>query len=128
MNRLLPASAVACPVALSLCGGAAAEAQTHPFNFKDVEFTPADQREPAARAFVAQAIQPGASIQAAKSTLEAAGAYCPAVSGGALHCTHSSMQRHPGEDEQDVIWRIDVQGDAAGRVLAATVVRTVSGL
>ena len=38
------------------------------------------------------------------------------------------MQRHPGEDEQDVIWRIDVQGDAAGRVLSATVMRTVSGL
>ena len=38
------------------------------------------------------------------------------------------MQRHPGGDEQDVIWKIDVKGDAVGRVLGATVVRTVSGL
>ena len=76
---------------------------------------------------MSQAIRPGMPMQSARSTLQTAGAYCPAVHGGQLKCFHSSMQRHPGQDEQDVIWKIDVQGDGAGRVMSATVNRTTRG-
>ena len=127
-NISRPVAAAACALLFGVTSSAIAEAQTQPFNFKDVEFMQAEKRVPAARAFLMQAIQPGMPLSLAKATLERAGAFCPSADAGGLHCTHASMQRHPGEDEQDVIWKIDVLGDPAGRVASAAVVRTINGV
>ena len=112
---------------LSLTAAATCGAQIKPFNFNNVEYMPIEQREPAARAFLAQAVPLGTPLPMAKTTLEHAGAFCPAAMNGALHCSYSSMQRHPGEDEQDVIWKIEVQGGGVGRAQTASVTRTIRG-
>jgi hypothetical protein len=102
-------------------------ARDNRFTFDGVEYLSDTEREPTARAFLAQTVQPGMSLEQARRVLQHADAYCPPVTAGVLECMHASMQRPPGHWEQDVIWRIVVQGDGAGRVVSAHVERTVRG-
>jgi hypothetical protein len=110
--------------AASLAAGSAALAQATPFSFKTVEFMAEDQREPAARAFVHDNVQPGMPIDAAIEVLRKAGAFCHPRKGGRVLCTHSSFQRHPFHDLTDVNWTVTVVATPDGRVGSADVVRT----
>jgi hypothetical protein len=107
-----------------LAAGATAAAQAEPFSFKTVEFMAESQREPAARAFVHDAIQPGMPIAAAIQALKTAGAFCHPPKGDRVLCTHSSFQRHPFHDFTDVTWTVTVLAAPDGRVSSAEVVRT----
>lgn len=108
----------------SLAAGSTAAAQAEPFSFKTVEFMAESQREPAARAFVHDNIQPGMPIGAAIQALKTAGAFCHAPKGGRVLCTHSSFQRHPFHDFTDVTWTVTVTTTPDGRVDGADVART----
>ena len=98
-----------------------------PFSFTSVEFMDRDQRLPAAQAFLARNLTPGMPMSAAVTILRRAGTYCHAPRDGVVTCTHSSMQRHPAEDLQDVTWTVKLTPASDGALGLATVSRAVAG-
>jgi hypothetical protein len=128
VNRFV--AAVVGMVTVSFVAGGSVAAHAYKFSFRGVEFMPRDQREPAARAFVAQHAAPGASMNAAIDAIKMAGAHCSYSVGtkDAIVCTASSLQRHPGEDLTDIQWKVIIFPSANGTVDHTAVVRTRSGL
>ena len=102
-------------------------AAPQPFSFHSVEFMDRDQRLPAAQAFVAGNLTPGMPMDGAVMVLRRAGAYCRKPQGGVVSCIHSSMQRHPGQDLQDVTWTVVLTSTPSNTLAAATVSREVAG-
>jgi hypothetical protein len=131
-NSAMISSAKALSAALTILStsGVAtlAHANAPKFTFNAVEYMSSDQREAAAQAFIGQNITAGEPIAVALKTVEQAGAYCHGVSAdGAISCTHSSFERHPGQGFADVTWKVRIIPAADGSVAAATVNRSKTG-
>jgi hypothetical protein len=107
--------------------GSAALAAPASFSFRSVEFLPADQRQPAAEAFMQRTVVQGMPLAQAVAALRSAGAYCHAPRAGVVSCIHASTERHVGHDLTDVIWRIRLTAPQ-GAVTAATLRRTTAGV
>jgi hypothetical protein len=112
---------------ISLAIGSSALAQAGSFSFKSVEFMNADQREPAAKAFIHDNVQPGMPLKDAIHVVKKAGALCHAPKDGQVLCTHSSLQRHPGHSLTDVLWTVTITASPDGTVSNADVSRTTKG-
>ncbi|MGC1304672.1 MAG: hypothetical protein WA840_20060 [Caulobacteraceae bacterium] len=100
------------------------------FSFHTVEYLPLEQREAAAKAFLADKAQAGTSMQAAVQALRTAGAHCSAPRAGSavVPCMSSSLERDPGGDMSDITWRIDLTPSSQDTVASAAVTRTRAGL
>lgn len=114
-------------VAISLAIGTAAMAQSEFFSFKSVEFMNADQREPAAKAFIQDKVPPGMPLKDAVHVVKKAGALCHRPKDGQVLCTHSSLERNPGHSLTDVLWRVTITATPDGMVSGADVSRTTKG-
>ena len=127
MSRSQKLSAALAAGAAILAVGGVALAQTRPFSFRTVEYMPRDQREPVAQGYVASHFSPGMPMGEAVATARAAGTYChPMRADGEVDCVANSFQRHPGDLLRDVSWTLHLQPGPDGRLIQASVVRTVS--
>jgi hypothetical protein len=127
MRRLTASTLSLVLVSTSLAIGSTALAQAGAFSFKSVEFMDASQREPAAKAFIHDNIQPGMPMGAALKIVRKAGGFCHKPEGGQVLCTHSSQQRHPGHGLTDVLWTVTITANPDGTVGGADVARTTRG-
>lgn len=113
--------------AATIAGGAVAASS---FSFRGIEFAPAEQRLPAARAYLRATASPGTPLVRAVAAMRRAEAGCrrPAPDGTVL-CTYSRVSSSSLDDLPlgDVTWTVRFRPAADGTVAQADVTRERAG-